>query len=105
VSALRHRTALFLLVVTILWSGWEGFLAATAPRRLGPGLREALDGDKAVNVVVTLGFAPEDFHIRLFQEYGVVSGVRGTSVLLNRVRPADVRRISRFYWVRQITAQ
>lgn len=58
-----------------------------------------------MNVVVTLGFAPEDFHIRLFQGYGVVSGVQGTTVLLNRVRPEDVARIARYYWVRRITLQ
>jgi hypothetical protein len=43
--------------------------------------------------------------VRLFQGYGVVSGVRGTTVLLNRVRPEDVRRIARYYWVRRITLQ
>ena len=31
----------------------------------------------------------------------MVSGVRGTTVLLNRVRPGDVRRIARYYWVRR----
>ena len=58
-----------------------------------------------VNVSVVLGFPPEDFHVRLFQGYGVVSGVRGTTVLVSRVRPEDVRRIARYYWVRRITLQ
>ena len=58
-----------------------------------------------MNVAVTLGFAPEDFHIRLFQSHGVVSGVRGTTVLLNRVPAEDVGRIARYYWVRRITLQ
>ena len=56
-------------------------------------------------MAVTLGFPPEDFHVRLFQGYGVVSGVRGTTVLLNRVDPADVRRLARYYWVRRIALQ
>ena len=102
---LRHRTVVFFLMVAGLWSGWEAFLGFTAPRRIDGALHAALTGDALVNVAVTLGFAPEDFHVRLFQEYGVVSGVRGTTVLLNRVSPDDVRRIAHYYWVQRITPQ
>jgi hypothetical protein len=102
---LRHRTAFFLLVVAALWVAWQTYLAISAPRRVEPALREALARQPLVNVAVTLGFAPEDFHIRLFQGYGVVSGVRGTTVLLNRVARDDVRRIARYYWVRSIAAR
>jgi hypothetical protein len=105
VNALRHRTLLFIIVVAALWSGWEAFLTLTAPRRIDAALHTALEREPRVNVAVTLGFAPEDFHVRLFQEHGVVSGVKGTTVLLNRVRPEDVRRIARHYWVRRITQQ
>jgi hypothetical protein len=102
---LRHRTVLFLLVVAALWGGWQTFLALSAPGRLDGAVRLALDREPRVNVAVALGFPPEDFHVRLFQGYGVVSGVRGTTVLLNRVRPEDVRRLARYYWVRRITLQ
>lgn len=102
---LRHRTVLFLLVAAVLWGSWQTYLAVSAPRRLDPALKEALTRQPLVNVAVTLGFAPEDFHIRLFQGYGVVSGVRGTTVLLNRVPRDDVRRIARYYWVRSIAAR
>lgn len=99
---LRHRTVLFFLLIAALWGGWEIYLGASESRRLDPALAAALAREPRVNVAVTLGFAPEDFHIRLFQGYGVVSGVRGTTVLLNRVPPDDVRRIARYYWVRRI---
>lgn len=102
-KALRHRTVLFILVVAALWSGWETFLSVTAPRRIDAALHTALAREPRVNVAVTLGFAPEDFHIRLFQEHGVVSGVKGRTVLLNRVRPEDVRQIARYYWVKRIS--
>jgi hypothetical protein len=105
VRLLRHRTVLFLLVVAALWGGWEAFLAASAPGRLDGAVRLALAREPRVNVAVALGFPPEDFHVRLFQGYGVVSGVRGTTVFLNRVRPEDVRRIARYYWVQRITLQ
>ena len=104
-TLLRHRTVGFLLAVAVLWGGWEAFIRLTAPGRIDPALVRALGRAPTVNVAVTLGFAPEEFHIRLFQSYGVVSGVRGTTVLMNRVRDEDVRRIARHYWVRRIAPQ
>ena len=101
-AALRHRTVAFVLLAGVAWGGWEATLRLTAPGRIHPALGPALQQPAPVNVAVTLDFAPEDFHIRLFQGYGVVSGVRGTTVLVNRVRPEDVRRIARYYWVRRI---
>jgi hypothetical protein len=103
--ALRHRTAGFLVAVGLLWGGWEAFLAASAPGRIDTALRRALEGQPVVDVAVSLDFAPEDFHIRLFQTHGTVSGVRGTTVLINRVRTDDVWRIARHYWVRRIAPQ
>lgn len=101
-KALRHRTVAFLLIAGGLWGGWEAFLSLTAPGRIDPELQKALARERLVSVTVTLGFAPEDFHIRLFQSHGVVSGVRGMTVLLNRVPREDVKRIARYYWVRRI---
>lgn len=102
---LRHRTVVFLLVVAILGGAWEAALRMAAPGRIDGALAAALAREPFVNVAVALPFAPEDFHVRLFQGYGVVSGVKGTTVFLNRVRPEDVRRIARYYWVRKITPQ
>ena len=102
---LRHRTVAFLVAVAVMWMGWEAFLAVSARSRLDAAVAASLERDPMLNVAITLGFAPEDFHIRIFQAHGVVSGVRGTTVLLNRVAPDDVRRIARYYWVRRITPQ
>jgi hypothetical protein len=102
VSALRHRTGRFLVVVALLWIAWEAYLVISAGRRLDAGLASDLERGELVNVAVTLGFAPEDFHIRIFQTHGIVSGVKGTTVRLNRVAPGDVRKMSRYYWVQRI---
>jgi hypothetical protein len=102
---LRHRSAVFLLVVAVAWVSWELFLTVTAPGRIDPALRPALEERAPLAVAITLGFAPENFHIRLLQSYGVVSGVRGTTVLMNRVSPDDLRRIARYYWIQRITMQ
>lgn len=67
------------------------------------GFKPALRQEALLNVAGTLRFAPEDFHIRLFQDYGVVSGIQGSTILLNLVRPEEVRRIAQYYWVRRIT--
>jgi hypothetical protein len=104
-TVLRHRTVVFLLVLAALGGAWKIYLGVTTPRRLDPGLAETLRREPRVDVAITLGFVPEDFHIRLFQSHGVVSGVRGTTVLLNRVPTEDVRQIARYYWVQRITAQ
>ena len=104
-TVLRHRTVVFLLAVAVAWGGWETFTRLSAPGRMEPELTRVLGREPLVNVAVTLGFAPEDFHIRLFQTHGVVSGVRGTTVLLNRVAAEDVARIARYYWVRRIALQ
>jgi len=102
---LRHRSAVFLLVVAVAWGSWELFLALAAPGRIDPALRPALKERTPVAVAITLGFPPENFHIRLFQSYGVVSGVQGTTVFVNRISPDDLRRVARYYWVRRITPQ
>lgn len=104
-TALRHRTVRFSLVLGLLVVGWQVFLAVSAPRRVDGALAAQLAQGGYVNVAITLAFAPEDFHIRVFQTHGVVSGVRGTTVLLNRVTPEQVRQISRYYWVQHITNQ
>jgi hypothetical protein len=105
VTLLRHRTIAFLLVVLVAWGAWEAFTRLSARGRIDAELQGALAREPLVNIAVTLGFAPEDFHIRLFQGHGVVSGVRGTTVLLNRVPRGEVERIARYYWVRRIAPQ
>jgi hypothetical protein len=105
VTAVPRRTLLFLAVAVLAWIAWEAFIRLSAPGRIDDALEQALAQSAPVDIAVTLPFAPEDFHIRLFQGHGVVSGVRGTTVLINRVRANDVRRIARNYWVRRIAAQ
>lgn len=104
-AVVRHRTVVFVMAAGLAWGGWEAFVRLTAPGRIDAALQPALRQEAPVDIAVTLGFPPEDFHIRLFQGYGVVSGVRGRTVLMNRVRPEDVRRIAGYYWVRRITSR
>ena len=100
-----HRSVAFLFVMAIAWGSCELFLTLTAPGRIDSALRPGLDERAPLAVAIPLGFAPENFHIRLLQSYGVVNGVQGTTVLVNRVSPGDVRRIARYYWIQRITMQ
>jgi hypothetical protein len=103
VSVLHHRTTRFVLVVAALAVVWQAYLGLSSSRRIAADLAARLDAGSHHDVAVTLGFAPEDFHMRVFQAHGVVSGVKGTTVQLKRVTPTDVRAISRYYWVQSIT--
>jgi len=104
-NTVPRRTVVFLAVAAVGWVGWEAFIRLSAPGRIDDGLEWALRQNAPVNIAVTLPFPPEDFHIRLFQGYGVVSGVRGTTVLIDRVQSDDVWQIARNYWVRRIAPQ
>jgi len=105
VRYLRHRTVAFLAGVILAGAAWELYIWMAAPGRLDPDLARAMGREPFVNVAVTLGFAPEDFHIRLFQTYGVVSGVQGMTVKLQRVPADGVMRLARLYWVRRISRE
>lgn len=76
---------------------------ATGSGRITAELHAALDADPGrVNIVITPKFAPEQFHMAVFQEYGSMRGTEGMAATLYRVKPADVRRLSRRYWIEKI---
>lgn len=80
--------------------GWQTWLTLRAPGKLAPGLGHPRGGP--VDVVVTLPFPPERFHVLALQQFGRVSGTEGNRVELRGVRPPDLRAIARPYWVRGV---
>ena len=86
-----------LLGVLILYVAWQAWLSFAAPSKIAPGL----DAQR-VNLLVTLPFPPERFHILVFQRYGRVSGTRENSVEVRNVKHEDLRAIARYYWVRRV---
>jgi hypothetical protein len=79
--------------------GWQLWLSLAAPAKIAPELKA---GVPRVNVLVALPFAPERFHILVFQRYGRVSGTQDNAVELRGVRQADLPAVARPYWVTRV---
>lgn len=99
----RYRTVRWALLLGVGWGVWETYSAVSAPSKIGPDLLASLESQPRVRIVVRLAFAPEEFHIRRMQVFGIIGGTKGDSLLLTNVRPMDVRRIARYFWVREIS--
>ena len=89
----RGRLALGTLLCYLAWQVW---LVVAAPGKIAPGLNT--DAEK-VNVLVTLPFPPERFHVIVFQKYGRVSGTQDNSIEVRGVNKANLLAVARPYWV------
>ncbi len=86
-------------VLIIFYS--HGFI--TGPDKISSALQEALATDKTrINIQVETLFAPEAFHMSVYQELGSMRGSEGTITTLHRVKPADIHLLARKYWVARI---
>ena len=94
--SLRGRIALGALVAYFAWQGW---LSVAAPGKVAPGFNA---GAGKVNILVTLPFPPERFHLLVFQRHGRVSGTQDNAVEVRGVRPADLNSVARPYWVSRV---
>ena len=86
------------LGVLLLYLGWQAWLTLAAPSKI----EGAFGGTDRVNVLVTLPFPPERFHVLVMQRYGRVSGTQDNSVEVRGVRREALRSIARHYWVRRV---
>jgi hypothetical protein len=92
----RFRFALGALVCYLAWQGWLGL---AAPGKITAGLNA--DAEK-VNILVTLPFPPERFHVIVLQRYGRVSGTQDHSIEVRGVKKADLHAVARPYWVTRV---
>jgi hypothetical protein len=99
---LSHKSVLLLITILLLFGGWEVYGRVSAQTRLMPAVHQALERDEPLDVVLTLPFAPEQFHVKLLQQYGTVSGVQSTSVIIRRMTPDRLRELSKSYWIERI---
>ena len=94
--SVRGRIALGALVAYLAWQGW---LSAAAPSKIASGFNA--DAEK-VNILVTLPFPPERFHLLVFQRHGRVSGTQNNTVEVRGVRSAELKSVARPYWVSRV---
>ena len=97
-DALRSRKTHILLLLAACYLAWELWLTIAAPYKIG----DFGDGPEKVNVLVTLPFPPERFHVQLFQTYGRVSGTQENAVEVRGVKRADLTTVARPYWVTRV---
>ena len=92
----KGRAVVVAVLFYLLWQGW---LSLSAPSKIAQSLPR--EGDK-IDLVVTLPFPPERFHVLVFQRYGRVSGTQENSVEVRGVPREDLRTIARHYWVKKV---
>ena len=102
-SVIRHRTFLSLATLAVLWGAFTLYQQWVAPTRLDPALRQAMTKEETIgSIAVDLNFVPEDFHINYLQQYGIVAGVNGKTIMLVQVSRDEIRQLSELYWVKSI---
>jgi hypothetical protein len=98
-EALKSRKTRVLFAVLVGYLAWQVWLTLAAPGKIAAEFRT---GAEKVNILVTLPFPPERFHIQLFQTYGRVSGTQDNAVEVRGVKRADLAAVARPYWVTRV---
>lgn len=98
-EALQSRKTHVLLAMAVFYAAWQIWLTIAAPAKIAAGFPP--DAQR-LNILVTLPFPPERFHVQVFQAYGRVSGTQDTAVEVRGVKRADLAAIARPYWVRRV---
>jgi len=97
-NVLRSRKFRILLAVAVGYVAWQVWLTIAASQKI-----TGLDGEsEKVNILVTLPFPPERFHVQRFQTYGRVSGTQENAVEVRGVKRADLTTVARPYWVTRV---
>ena len=97
-DALRSRKTHVLLAVAAFYVAWEIWLTVAAPSKIV----DLSSGGDRVNILVTLSFPPERFHVQLLQTFGRVSGTEENAVEVRGVKRSELTAIARPYWVRRV---
>ena len=99
----QRRDILFIAFVLAILLVSQVYGLVTGPTRITGALSAALDQNpKKLNLLVTANFPPERFHSNVYNTIGVQRGTNGSTTVLVRVKPSDVRWISMQYWIKQV---
>jgi hypothetical protein len=95
----RSTRGRLLLVLFACWLAFQGWLSWAAPGKI---VGEFPPDRQRVNLLVTLPFPPERFHVLKFQGFGRVSGTEGNTIEVRSVNRNDLTRLARPYWVSRV---
>ncbi len=95
----RGRILVIALLLYLLWQAW---LRVQAPGKIAPDFSQTVSPRGTVDLLVTLPFPPERFHILVFQRYGRVSGTSENTAEVRGVKLEEVAGLARYYWVRRV---
>jgi hypothetical protein len=98
-AVLRSPKGRFLIAALVCYLGWQLWLTYAAPAKIAPGLTA---GSDKVNILVTLPFPPERFHVLALQRFGRVSGTEGNSIEVRSVKSTELTAVARPYWVTRV---
>ena len=99
----HRRDARFVLVILSLMAVFYSWSYITGPSRLSINLSKLLEKhEMPVNLVIRTNFPAQEFHLGVFQEAGTIRGSKGLDTLLYKVKPKDIRMLSRKYWIERI---
>src|SRR4029450_10680907 len=98
-EALKSRKTHVLLAVVAFYVAWQIWLTIAARTKIATDFPT---GAERVNILVTLPFPPERFHVQLFQTYGRGAGTQEHAIEVRGVKRADLAAIARPYWVRRV---
>ena len=97
-DALKSRKTHVLLALVVAYLAWQLWLTVAAPGKIVAGFPDGV----RVNILVTLPFPPERFHVQQFQAFGRVSGTQDNAIEVRGVKRADLASLARPYWVRRV---
>jgi hypothetical protein len=98
-AVLRSTQGRVTLGLLVAWLAYQGWLSAAAPGKI---TGEFPAGRERLNLLVTLPFPPERFHVLVFQRFGRVSGTEGHTVEVRGVPRSELVRLARPYWVSRV---
>jgi hypothetical protein len=98
-AMLRSAKGRAVLVALAGYALWQLWLTLAAPGKIAAGFPS---GAERVDILVTLPFPPERFHVQVFQAYGRVSGTQENAIEVRGVNRADLAAVARPYWVRRV---